>query len=486
MKNERNGLDFLKVTIKGGTMKHVVIVGSGPSGAVAAVTLLEAGWKVTILDIGSLQNKINDPAITEQNVLALVKKFDNQNFPYDIDQHLLLSGPSKNWYTSKTNGGFSLVWGATWRPVEDLGDELWNSARSKVEELMDGYISGPELNEGNRKHSCSCFDGILERFKFADHKMKNNLKVDLSTMAVNSAKCNFSGMCHHKCGSDAIWTSLNFLKICEENPNFNYVPNTFIQEVIQIDQKVRFNTKNGSFESDFGLLAAGPVGNAAILLKSNFCEEILLKDTHMLTVPFLSLRRKEKHKGKFGLAGLVVDGEVSNLKFHLQLYGHPETFEGRILEALPKLLKPIWKFLFKIIQARLFIGILYLDSTVSGLIKLRLGEQIEHDYVKNKNYSTGLKTIKGKVTNLFFGLQVYPLWGAAKSAGIGDSYHVGSATGVELDEFGRLRNSTRIGVLGSFALPNIDPGPITYLSMTQAVRLAQHLASSQSQNLETI
>ena len=51
----------------------------------------------------------------------------------------------------------------------------------------------------------------------------------------------------------------------------------------------------------------------------------------------------------------------------------------------------------------------------------------------------------------------------------GDSYHLGMAENIVQPENGSVEGFSRVFALGAIALPRLDPGPITYSAMAQAV-----------------
>jgi hypothetical protein len=51
----------------------------------------------------------------------------------------------------------------------------------------------------------------------------------------------------------------------------------------------------------------------------------------------------------------------------------------------------------------------------------------------------------------------------------GDSYHLGMAESIVEPENGSVEGFNRIFALGAIALPSLEPGPITYSAMAQAV-----------------
>ena len=60
----------------------------------------------------------------------------------------------------------------------------------------------------------------------------------------------------------------------------------------------------------------------------------------------------------------------------------------------------------------------------------------------------------------------------------GASFHVGATKSIDVDEYGVLAEFPNIGVAGSLCLDTIEPGPITFTSIAQAIRLSNWMSQS--------
>ena len=79
----------------------IAIIGSGPSGAVAAQVLVNSNFQVELIDIGSE----NENPKTKSN--SNLKEINGKNFPYDLQEFNKFLGYEKfEWSTSKNRGGF--------------------------------------------------------------------------------------------------------------------------------------------------------------------------------------------------------------------------------------------------------------------------------------------------------------------------------------------------------------------------------------------
>lgn len=85
----------------------VVVIGSGPSGAIAATELVRSGLRVTMLDAG--------PAKPPRGLLLRVRGNTVLRFvraDMEADRHVAVGDPTTQWYSSRTLGGLSNFWTA--------------------------------------------------------------------------------------------------------------------------------------------------------------------------------------------------------------------------------------------------------------------------------------------------------------------------------------------------------------------------------------
>ena len=118
-------------------MKFAVI-GSGPCGSLAALLLLQAGHQVELFDVDS------DDSLDPDGLTSKLKLVGSSSAPYDIQQILQVtkSGAAYGIYRSKSMGGFSNVWGATWGAQPSLEGFDWLEHHGSVTQLLleDGYL----------------------------------------------------------------------------------------------------------------------------------------------------------------------------------------------------------------------------------------------------------------------------------------------------------------------------------------------------------
>jgi hypothetical protein len=443
-----------------------IVIGSGPVGATAALNLLQQGKEVLMLDIGERNNETPE-ALTKAKKLNL-KLISNSSQTYDFNQFNIILGEKRNWFTSKTMGGHSLVWGATWKSTLPNAKPEWEEAIRKATVMLGNYYTNFNDKNTSPKMMCTCFDRFLK--KNLNRKSDSIFQITKSQIAVNSNTCDFTGTCHSFCEASSIWSSLELLKMCEKYPKFIYQDASFVNSFEIQSGCIKAQTTKGEVTGENLYLAAGPIGNALILLRSKVTDEIRLHDTQMITVPMISFFRKKSHAGKFALAGLTIDGKdfVGN-NYHIQIYAHPDTFQDRIIATFPKIFRLFAVNILKFIQSRLFIAIVYFDANLSGELILQMKEVPMFSKISFNRNSEGVKSIKKTISKELIKLGIVPIWLLEKVAGVGDSYHVGATESLPISRNGEIVGLSRIKVLGSLALQEVEPGPVTSMSMAQAI-----------------
>lgn len=451
------------------------IIGSGPCGAIAALYLLRRGESVELLDITDSNNQV------DVGFLSNIKLLNGSNAPYDLDQYLQISHLGDiNFFPSKIRSGFSTVWGATWGRFRQLNDSQWIGAY----ESADRYVFG-ELEELSGQTSlgsavkvetiCGCFESQLKELDA--NKSQNTSSFKRSTLAANTVYCdclqNGLGACSH----GSIWNTENILKACATYPKFNYVAGYFAESIRVENNSVAISNVSEIRNFEKVILAAGPIGNAALLLKSGLgADELTLLDTQMYYLPLWRFKRAKKHSGSFSLSQIQGDFTFSNsgLSAHLQIYAHTENFADRIKGKMPAVIWAITKYPLRLIYSHLSIGILYLDSKVSSKVRLSLNQKltiIEEKVIPSNIELSDLRLVLRKSLRP---LKLLPIFSLLSKSGVGESYHLGAEQSGLCDEYGRLVADKRIGVAGSFALPHLEPGPITNTTIAQTIRLVEN------------
>ena len=439
----------------------VIIVGSGPCGLLAAKLLLDSEHKVILLDIGA-----NVFETSENKKSSRLKSIFGSIHPYDWNNTLGFKILSKNIEVHPSKGlfGYSTVWGATWDEYESLKTSEWRNAYK----LAEKYIAFPTSLSVNQDNFCSCFE-----FNF-----KNNLNRDTlvfsTKLALNSIKCVSCGACQTGCTYNAIWTAKELFMECTQNKMFQYVSNFTVDSFSESGKFIEIISSSGEKITGRHLfLAAGPLSTGRILLKSNIAKKITITDTQICYMPLISVAKLTRHVGSFALSthSARLKSSLGPIAY-LQFYSHLNESLVRIASSYSKSLGRILHFILKVLNNRIRLCLVYFPSKISPRIVLELSDNDSNlCHISREGnfslYKKFLSTIQLLPTLLRF--KLLPVLFASKWGKTGSSYHLGSSTDVDISEEGFLANKSRVQILGSLALKEIEVGPITATLLAQTV-----------------
>ena len=447
-------------------------------GASSALYALSKGVDVLMLDIGaSFQENINSDTDAPNSLTKKVKKYFGQTFPYDFNQYLQIkaNGFRKNWFTSKSFGGFSLVWGGTWSPFFSLNDPTWLDGFRTVQE----FTNSEKGSGGDEEVACKCFEYLNS---ISDSKLVSKYSNFVSLrktriLLEQNLDHNQTSQTNRNFDFQA-WKSYNLIKRCQEYENFELLSDHFVSGIDLSSKTILLSAGNKLISCDKLILAAGPVANSALLLRNDIgIGGIVLRDTKMLYIPFLHFQRSENRGCQYPFSQFSIDFQygVSKRKAYAQLYGH---LESHISSFAPRnwFLNLVFHRLFEVISPFLGVVLIYLDSQDSEDLELEwLDESLAVRNLNNSQLGKALISIRNDFGIIAKELRIHPIWPFRKVSNVGDSYHLGASKTNICDDFGRLLENQDVGVAGSFALPTLEPGPITMTAMAQGVRLVESM-----------
>jgi hypothetical protein len=418
---------------------RALVIGSGPVGSLIASMALQKEFNVTMIDIGSFESEY-----VENNKLGL-KTANESVHPYDLGQYNNLDFGSLNykWRTSKGKFGFSTVWGGTWEKLSSLNAAPWNEAYSRVDQII-GKTS--KVYSSN----CSCTSLNIDQAS----------ESPAISLLVNSGKPN-----------PEIWSTEDLIADLSRNTNFSYIKGN-VTNFEEVNDRVYALTDGGNkLGFDVVYLCCGPVGNANLILNSKPEPlKIVLQDTQIVYIPFF-YRKKSKicKESKNFPVGKVLDknreGEVNS---YFQIYPHVSDYSAQILSKLPLTLRPLLQLFFKILLSRIGIALGYRNHKYSSSISLNSGSMVlVKELSPEKKNSKLIFMARSFLTLRKVGLWPIPMF--TRFGSPGDSYHLGMAESIVEPENGSVEGFNRIFALGAIALPSLEPGPITYSAMAQAV-----------------
>lgn len=423
---------------------QAIIVGSGPTGISCAWSLLRAGWKVIMLDVGldlepqqsakltSLQsvspdtwNTAPEAAFLREGIQAdrkgiPLKLAYGSDFPYRaVRGATRLECDGVHTQASLARGGFSNVWGSAMLPYaqHDLGK--WPITESDLAPHYRAVLEHVPL-AGREDDLARYFPlyadptplpvsaqakSLLARME-ANHAAlaARNIVAGASRLAVRNpaaTPCRACGLCMYGCPSRLIYCSGDSLAELSRNPNFSYLSSTYVTRVTERNGSAYvsgFEITSGNAVELSGervFLASGTVATTAILLRSidAYDSEITMLDSQYFLQPSATLSgtpsvtRENLHTLAQAFIELM-DKDVSPFTVHFQVYTYNELYAQAIVATAGPLHPAIPKDL---LLSRLLLLQGYLHSDESSTMTCVLEKSSPGDTLKirvNPNPST--------------------------------------------------------------------------------------------------
>jgi len=297
----------------------VIIIGSGPSGVQAALTLLKRGFRVEVIDGGETETKLpngnlsftdlkkelDDPwsFFLGKNLEGIISPVNGSIFEYPPSRNYLerkksiIISNGFNIHTSMATGGLGIGWGANC--AEFIDDDMIDFP-FPAKELVPYYkklskrikINGT-LNDpvGEDLGKNTILSGPL---KLSDHDQmilqrsvrkyrgleRLGIRIGRSRMAVRTRSddpkaCIYCGRCLWGCETQSIYTPLETLEDCKKYSRFKHYPgwevNYFVTNESGIKSVNCISRKSGKeikMIGDHYILAAGAINSGKIFLKT--------------------------------------------------------------------------------------------------------------------------------------------------------------------------------------------------------------------------
>lgn len=332
-------------------MDKIFIIGSGASGVHFALSLLQKGYDVTMLDVGhkkagevnpedtfmDLKNNLHDPVkyFLGQNYESVIYpdgKAEYYGFPPSKDY--IFHAPSKfsvrsNGFSplfSFSQGGLAEAWTGGVYPFNDHEIEDFPFCYNDIEPyysevanrigvmgVKDDLVRFFPMHENIMepidmdRHS----DLLLSEYEKHKSYLNHTLKCYLGRSRVAALSrdkegrkgCNYCGRCLWGCPSQALYTPVITLNQCMKYRNFKYIPDMYVSH-FEFDSKRKVtgvvaesihNEETYEFPLSRLVLAAGTLSSSRIFMESIFRNsgEIIklsgLMDNRQVLIPFVNL-----------------------------------------------------------------------------------------------------------------------------------------------------------------------------------------------------
>jgi len=459
--------------------KKILVVGTGPSSfAFLKAIIDEQKCKIDLIDSSSY-------TIYENQECVFKNKFSGSRMPVDekqLDSDKLISNHF---------GGFSTFWGGTFdNPSEDIFEKYSNldiNLKFYLEEI-DKIV--PQINKLENFKDSNSKSGVintktLNQFNKQGFIVKDsNIAVSMETINLrnqNDKKCTICKGYEWSCKPDTIWNSKLFIKKLIETKQISYSENCILESFKEIKGKVicKIKIENDTVEKEYDklIIACGPAGTSKIFLKSKLFNEIVIKSSDLIQIPFIKFFKSYKKKDSF--ADLFSYIQIMKNSAYSQIY----FFSNQVLMlssntiSFSKLLKYVPDILLSF-SGGIFI---YLDTRISSKIKYSIKDE-EVVITKIDNNIKQKNLILNSFRKKLLRIKIILLPFLKKEFLFGTSYHLGSQFPISLtsnkfssDKLGRVGKCENVHVIDSSVLPDVNIGPVTKLIMANSFRIGKEL-----------
>lgn len=505
---------------------NLLVVGSGLSGAITALRLIENGLKVTMFDIGNLESsewiKIKNDYIKRKNYSNFIKKFLNKDFKFFKNVNkgyfsnnfsivdLLKLGPVK----TDALGGFSNIWGANMLPYHYNDIKNW-PIKSKDLEYYYDYLADKLKLSSDKNNVLNKFFrfrtkitnddknledeqtkeilSILNRHKDILAKKKIYFgKTNLAISKKNNAKnisCQKCGLCFYQCPYDVIFNSKYLIEHLRKNKKFIYKSESKLLKIKEIKNKVdvyieHSKKKITKYKFDKVFLSCGTYPTLDILFDSNIInKKITLQDAQQF-IFFGKLKNYTKNnnlkKNTMSKINIEINNKDISKKFiHLQTYPLSDVIFSRSFPKLFSLFSPLFNYIINFFK-KYFVVIGYLPGIDSSKINYFADRSIS--IIKNRNSKKKIIKLIDYLNHSFDdkSLRFIKLIKIMQS---GASFHIGSAFPISKkprknfsDLCGRINGLKNTFILDPLILPNIYANTTTFTSLANIVRIVDILS----------
>ncbi len=411
-----------------------IVVGTGPTAAISVDILVNRGVFVTVIDRGETRHSSVDDSKFKS--AGLLKSHFGSYYPYNVSDDFFLRDKSvPTWFSSKSQGGFTKVWGATL------------SADTRIPNFLADYHTNGDSLLSRAAHSSI--------FKFANPQH----------LAVSLSKCIGCGKCLIGCPHGAIWDSSILMASLLHSEKIEVLKDS-VQSINFQSGLIEVKCREKVISTKNLILCGGPLGNLEILARSGLIENsVTFSETRMFFGLLVHRKKIAPTEKEFSLSTSTVDLPIRKEKLSLQFY---EDLRGLRFRYLPERIanQSIVKFCFAVLNRFItpFVG--YMPTSISPNIHVDLNKR--GGILRSSNIHLMVKIeLFRTLFQYFLKSRILLLGISVSQAGAG--YHVGAIKrDSEFDIVRKALSTSGILVLDSGILESLETGPMTHKIMALA------------------
>ncbi len=468
-------------------MENILVVGSSLSGYSVIKKLL--GFK-----------KIKITLIDNSN-LDLIKEYKNYSFQNDIlkvkglnkkakiNQNFLnkLEIQNSEIFTTNIFGGLSNIWSGASLPFDK------------------NFFDDQKINEELMIYYREIYDtfNFSERYKGFLHRKIENLKKKsiIKDNILNIFLKNFNSNQNYEIGKSILFLKSNLkknnnfykedifnarfelLKLIKNN-TISYLENHKLEKFEEKNNKVlsylidKNIKKTMKFDRIF--LASGVINTTQLVANSlNLKLHSKILETRSFKLPLFYYGLKFNSKLKISnLPQLFIVDKKNKSKIFFQLSYDPDLLRNYLSNKF-FLIKLIPSFLLNLISKRVLIIWGFLDTKNTNSF-LKYNPNKKNFFVEKINANIEKKLIRQFIKNFsnhnfFSSILFLNLSQLGESNHFGSSFPMGRKNLLHSDTLGRVKNMKKVHIVDSSILPDIQPGPISFVVMANAMRIVDKI-----------
>ncbi len=459
----------------------IIIAGSGPAGAYAALGALETGADVVMIDPGLTRDIPVTPAAQPVTVAGLSEK---RVFGSDFATRPLQAYQEIRCRILHSNalGGLSNVWG---RGVEPPYGGVCETHRASFQAVLNTLplcaeednlaAVFPLYTAPTSTHQLTSASQALLAFWSRHKTALNDSGIHFGKTRLALQHCQYCAQCFYGCAYGAMWSADQCIADLQQRfPGFTYRSGLLLKRFSEEENGVVVEVENlatGSEETLRGatvILACGAPETTRIVLRSTGKKDAVLKNSDLVTLALISLRRarvEEKYHALSQLTLTVNRRSLSKKAIVIHLFGQNPAITSAALSVVPRMLHGIAKK----VLARVYVGMCFLHSEDSGEIAVR--EESNGATFTGQRHGNRMVYLKLLIclAARVWKTALLPIPCVGGVAQAGSSVHYGAS--LRTGSNGVLETHRRVFVADAAALPEIPAGSYTLSIMAQAYRV---------------